>query len=563
VHKRIKGSYAVIALIAGHGLLAFRDPYGIRPLATAWAEGDGGRSDGGQRDPWRWKAPATTVRDVAPGEALFIDLQGKVHAQQCADAPQLHPCMFEYVYLARPDSVMDGISVYQARLNLGETLAQRVINTMPPSEIDVVIPIPESSRPSAMQLAQKIGKPYREGFVKNRYVGRTFIMPGQQVRKKSVRQKLNAIGVEFKGRNVLLVDDSIVRGTTSKEIVQMAREAGARKVYMASRPRRRCAIPTCTASTCPRREELVAHNRTLEEIRQFIGADALIYQDVDAMKRVVGAEPGHCRLRGQLLRRRIHHRRCQRGRLRPPSKPSACRPPGRRRQTPAPAWRCKPRQAPEHEPFNMSDHDPEAARIARAGHPGRPETLAVRTAMAPSQHGENSEALYLSSRLCSPIPSHRGRRFANEEGFTYGRTSNPTSPASKAPGGDGRRRGGHRHVHRHGAILLLVMGLLKAGDHVVCSRSCSAPPSAAGQGVRKFGVETTFVSQTDLARVACGDEAQHQAAVRRDTHQPADRGVRHRGAGRHRARRMARCWRWTTASARRRCSGRWPWAPIW
>jgi amidophosphoribosyltransferase len=199
--------------------------------------------------------------------------------------------MFEYVYLARPDSVMDGISVYQARLNLGETLAQRVINTLPPSEIDVVIPIPESSRPSAMQLAQKIGKPYREGFVKNRYVGRTFIMPGQAVRKKSVRQKLNAIGMEFKGRNVLLVDDSIVRGTTSKEIVQMAREAGAARSTWPA-PRRRCASPMCTASTCPP-EELIAHGRTIEEIREFIGADALIYQDVDAMKRVVaGAEPG-------------------------------------------------------------------------------------------------------------------------------------------------------------------------------------------------------------------------------------------------------------------------------
>jgi amidophosphoribosyltransferase len=206
------------------------------------------------------------MRDVAPGEAIFVDLEGRVHARQCAENPTLHPCMFEYVYLARPDSVMDGVSVYQARLNLGETLAQRVINTMPPSEIDVVIPIPESSRPSAMQLAQKIGKPYREGFVKNRYVGRTFIMPGQAVRKKSVRQKLNAIGVEFKGRNVLLVDDSIVRGTTSKEIVQMAREAGARKVYMASAapPVR---FPNVYGIDMPTREELIAHGRTIEEIR--------------------------------------------------------------------------------------------------------------------------------------------------------------------------------------------------------------------------------------------------------------------------------------------------------
>jgi len=229
-----------------------------------------------------------TERDVAPGEAIFIDLQGRLHARQCAEAPSLNPCIFEYVYLARPDSVIDGVSVYQARLNLGETLAQRVISTMPPNEIDVVIPIPESSRPSAMQLAQKIGKPYREGFVKNRYVGRTFIMPGQAVRARSVRQKLNAIVQEFKGRNVLLVDDSIVRGTTSKEIVQMAREAGARKVYLASAapPVR---YPNVYGIDMPTREELIAHGRSAEEIRRFIGADALIYQDVDAMKRVVKA----------------------------------------------------------------------------------------------------------------------------------------------------------------------------------------------------------------------------------------------------------------------------------
>jgi amidophosphoribosyltransferase len=228
------------------------------------------------------------LRDVAPGEAVFVDLQGRVHTRQCAAHPTLHPCLFEFVYLARPDSVMDGISVYQARLNMGETLAQRVISTMPPSEIDVVIPIPESSRPSAMQLAHRIGKPYREGFVKNRYVGRTFIMPGQAVRKKSVRQKLNAINVEFKDRNVLLVDDSIVRGTTSKEIVQMAREAGARRVYMASAapPVR---FPNVYGIDMPTKEELIAHGRSIEEIRAFIGADALIYQDIDAARRAVGS----------------------------------------------------------------------------------------------------------------------------------------------------------------------------------------------------------------------------------------------------------------------------------
>ena len=286
VHRRIKGSYAVIALIAGHGLLAFRDPFGIRPLV--FGESAAGEVMVASESVALEGTGHTLTRDVAPGEAIFIDLAGNMHTQQCAAHPTLNPCMFEYVYLARPDSVMDGVSVYQARLNMGETLAQRVISTMPPNEIDVVIPIPESSRPSAMQLAQKLGKPYREGFVKNRYVGRTFIMPGQAVRKKSVRQKLNAIGVEFKGRNVLLVDDSIVRGTTSKEIVQMAREAGARRVYMASAapPVR---FPNVYGIDMPTREELIAADRSIEQIREFIGADVLIYQDIDAMKRVVRA----------------------------------------------------------------------------------------------------------------------------------------------------------------------------------------------------------------------------------------------------------------------------------
>ena len=206
--------------------------------------------------------------------------------RQCAENPSLNPCMFEYVYLARPDSIMDGVSVYQARLNMGETLAQRLISTMPPNEIDVVIPIPESSRPSAMQLAQKIGKPYREGFVKNRYVGRTFIMPGQGVRKKSVRQKLNVIGVEFKGKNVLLVDDSIVRGTTSREIVQMARESGARKVFFATAapPVR---FPNVYGIDMPTRAELIAAHRSEAEVAAEIGADALIYQDLNELKDAV------------------------------------------------------------------------------------------------------------------------------------------------------------------------------------------------------------------------------------------------------------------------------------
>ena len=222
----------------------------------------------------------------SPGEAVFIDLKGQFHSRICATGATLNPCIFEFVYLARPDSTLDGISVYQARLNLGQTLAKRVISVVPPTDIDVVIPIPESSRPSATQLAHLLGLPYREGFVKNRYVGRTFIMPGQGVRKKSVRQKLNVIASEFKGRNVLLVDDSIVRGTTSREIVQMARDAGARKVYMASAapPVR---FPNVYGIDMPTATELVAHDRSVEEVRQLIGADALIYQDVDAMKQAV------------------------------------------------------------------------------------------------------------------------------------------------------------------------------------------------------------------------------------------------------------------------------------
>ncbi len=289
VHQRVEGSYAVVALIAGHGLLAFRDPYGIRPLCFGRGQGDGRFEVVVASESVALEGTGHKLeRDVAPGEAIFVTLDGVVHAHQCASKPSRNPCIFEYVYLARPDSIIDGISVYQARLNLGETLAQRVVSTMPPSEIDVVIPIPESSRPSAMQLAHRIGKPYREGFVKNRYVGRTFIMPGQAQRKRGVRQKLNAIGLEFKGRNVLLVDDSIVRGTTSKEIVQMAREAGARRVYMASAAPP-VKFPNVYGIDMPTPEELIAAHRTVEEIREYIGADALIYQDVAAMKRAIGA----------------------------------------------------------------------------------------------------------------------------------------------------------------------------------------------------------------------------------------------------------------------------------
>jgi amidophosphoribosyltransferase len=284
VNSRIKGSYAVVSVIAGHGLLAFRDPFGIRPLCL-------GKSDDGtvmvaSESVALEGTGHRFVRNIAPGEAVFIDLQGQVHSAMCADKVQLSPCIFEYVYLARPDSEMDGISVYQARLNMGETLAKRVISTVPPDEIDVVIPIPESSRPSAMQLAQLLGLPYREGFVKNRYVGRTFIMPGQGARKKSVRQKLNAIRSEFEGRRVLLVDDSIVRGTTSQEIVQMARDAGASKVYLASAapPVR---YPNVYGIDMPTQTELIAHGRSLDEIRAYISCDALIYQDVSGMKEAI------------------------------------------------------------------------------------------------------------------------------------------------------------------------------------------------------------------------------------------------------------------------------------
>ena len=280
-HRRLKGSYAVIAMIAGRGMLAFRDPHGIRPLCM-------GKSEDGTVMVASESVALEGVgvpfdRNVAPGEAVFVDLDGNVHTQQCAENPVLNPCLFEYVYLARPDSELDGVSVYRARLKMGEALAKRVISMVPPSEIDAVIPIPESSRPSAMQLAHVLGLPYREGFVKNRYVGRTFIMPGQAVRKKSVRQKLNVVASEFKDRNVLLVDDSIVRGTTSKEIVQMARDAGAKKVYLASAapPVR---YPNVYGIDMPTQQELVAYNRTDEEVRQLIGADALIYQDLGALK---------------------------------------------------------------------------------------------------------------------------------------------------------------------------------------------------------------------------------------------------------------------------------------
>ncbi|MDO5052835.1 MAG: amidophosphoribosyltransferase [Pseudoclavibacter sp.] len=284
LHRRVEGSYAAVALIAGYGLLAFRDPFGIRPLVL------GHRLDEAGRDEWVVASESLVlesggyrvVRDVEPGEAVFIAPDGELSSRQCAERPQLIPCSFEYVYLARPDSVMNGVSVYDARLRLGETLAGEVAREIPAGDIDVVMPIPDSARPSAMEMAQKLGVSYREGFYKNRYVGRTFIMPGQKVRKRSVRQKLNALPTEFAGKNVLLVDDSIVRGTTSKEIVEMARQAGARSVAFASAapPVRH---PHVYGINMPTRRELVADGRTVEEVAAAIGADRLVYQDVEDM----------------------------------------------------------------------------------------------------------------------------------------------------------------------------------------------------------------------------------------------------------------------------------------
>jgi amidophosphoribosyltransferase len=290
VHERVEGSYAAIALIAGYGLLAFRDPFGIRPLIL------GTRPSADRPGAYEWivaseslvleNAGFEVVRDVLPGEAVFIDLEGTLHTRQCAANPVLAPCSFEYVYLARPDSIMNGISVYETRLRMGERLADTIAKYTPAGAIDVVMPIPDSSRPAAMQVARKLGIEYREGFYKNRYIGRTFIMPGQAVRKKSVRQKLNAMSSEFKGKNVLLIDDSIVRGTTSREIIQMARDAGAKSVTFASAapPVR---FPHVYGINLPSRHELVAHGRTIPEIAEELGCDYLVYQEVDDLKSAI------------------------------------------------------------------------------------------------------------------------------------------------------------------------------------------------------------------------------------------------------------------------------------
>jgi amidophosphoribosyltransferase len=288
VHERVEGSYATIALIAGYGLLAFRDPFGIRPLiiGTRKAESGGYEWVVASESLVLENAGFEVVRDVLPGEAVFIDLDGRLHTKQCAADPQLVPCSFEYVYLARPDSIMNGIAVYESRLRMGDRLADTIAKYTPPEAIDVVMPIPDSSRPAAMQVARKLGVEYREGFYKNRYVGRTFIMPGQAVRKKSVRQKLNAMSSEFKGKNVLLIDDSIVRGTTSKEIIQMARDAGAKSVTFASAapPVR---YPHVYGINMPSRQELVAHGRTIPEIAKELGADYLVYQEVEDLKAAI------------------------------------------------------------------------------------------------------------------------------------------------------------------------------------------------------------------------------------------------------------------------------------
>ncbi|MDQ0614229.1 amidophosphoribosyltransferase [Microbacterium sp. W4I4] len=295
-HKRIEGAYAVIAIIAGYGLLAFRDPFGIRPLIlgrrkASSADGSLSVSKG---DEWvvtseslvLENADYEIVREVEPGEAVFISNDGELFTQQCAVDPQLIPCAFEYVYLARPDSIMNGVSVYESRLRMGEKLADTIAKHVPLDEIDVVMPIPDSSRPSAMEVARKLGKEYREGFYKNRYVGRTFIMPGQAVRKKSVRQKLNAMSTEFRGKNVLLIDDSIVRGTTSTQIIQMARDAGAKSVIFASAapPVR---YPHVYGINMPSKLELVAHGRTIPEIAEELGCDRIVYQEVEDLKAAI------------------------------------------------------------------------------------------------------------------------------------------------------------------------------------------------------------------------------------------------------------------------------------
>jgi amidophosphoribosyltransferase len=287
IYRRCRGAFAAVAMITGHGVIAFRDPHGIRPLVYGKRETPRGveymtASESVALDVLGFEL----VDDVAPGEAVFITTDGQIHKRQCAENPALSPCIFEFVYLARPDSIIDNVSVYKARLRMGEKLAKKILRVRPDHDIDVVIPIPDTSRTSALQLANTLGLKYREGFIKNRYIGRTFIMPGQQQRKKSVRQKLNVIDLEFRGKNVLLVDDSVVRGTTSSQIIEMARDAGANKVYFASAapPVR---YPNVYGIDMPVSHELIAHGRTETEICAEIGADWLIFQDLDDLIRAV------------------------------------------------------------------------------------------------------------------------------------------------------------------------------------------------------------------------------------------------------------------------------------
>ncbi|MEJ2685683.1 MAG: amidophosphoribosyltransferase [Gammaproteobacteria bacterium] len=296
VHRRCRGAYAAVAMITGYGIVGFRDPYAIRPIVF-------GRRETPQGVEYMVASESVAldvlgfdlVRDLEPGEAVVITADGQLHTRQCAQRPVYSPCIFEHVYLSRPDSVIDDVFVYKARMRMGEKLAEKILRVRPDHDIDVVIPIPDTSRTSALQLANKLGVKYREGFIKNRYIGRTFIMPGQQQRKKSVRQKLNAIDLEFKGRNVLLVDDSIVRGTTSKQIIQMARESGARRVYFASAapPVR---YPNVYGIDMPSSEELIAYGRSEEQVCQVIGADWLVFQDLSDLEQAV--RKGNTRLEG-------------------------------------------------------------------------------------------------------------------------------------------------------------------------------------------------------------------------------------------------------------------------
>jgi len=282
LHRRCRGGYAAVSLIVNYGVVGFRDPMGIRPLVL----GERQRVDGGKDYMIASESVAldvlgfTLLGDVAPGEAVFIDMSGQLHRRQCSESPVLRPCIFEHVYFARPDSLMDGISVYKTRMRQGAALASKILRERPDLNIDVVIPIPDTSRIAAQSMAHELGIKYREGFMKNRYIGRTFIMPGQSQRKKSVRQKLNAVPLEFKGKDVMLVDDSIVRGTTCRQIIEMARDAGANKVYFSSAapPVR---YPNVYGIDMPSASELIAHGRSVDEVCELIGADWLVYQDLE------------------------------------------------------------------------------------------------------------------------------------------------------------------------------------------------------------------------------------------------------------------------------------------